>query len=541
MAYKILTKNGIDNSNIDGARGEYFNSGMRNGIVQGVLNEGTFIASSSNVISFDTCELRIAGHRIVIDEPVYHTFTNAPSSDTRYAYIAQIIVGSDQNVDFSLFVQSASTSLIQNELYKTISGAGTYQVEIGRFTLTQSLLIEDVVRTIDVITGGTGVNGGDYIKIGQVTTTTTASGTMANVDIENVERQGEMQTDFNFDIPAPIGTTVVVAGEEQESVSFTSDPQTQLNNKVDKEEGKGLSTNDYTTDEKNKLANIEAGAQVNAPTDDALSTTSTNPIQNKVVTENINNTKVLTGTGVPSVLDGVVGQLYLDTASKRLYQCVSQEYDDSGNVHRKWEELITKKYLEYDWEYVTTYILNQTSDAHWAIVPNFDFENYDYYFESTLILENGGFNGLMFTDANSNVLTFNVRWNRIATEGGSGSGSSTTWAGYQAVREDNLIYGVDTMSGSYRFIRETIKLSRQANTTGSDDSGPNIDYEFNSWASYAGSQRNYMVRGYVYPTDTTSTLSIKGISRFVGEGTAGYLPNSFMRMYRRKRRNETGG
>ena len=60
MSYKILTKNGIDNSNIDGARGEYFNSGMRDGIVQGVLNEGTFIASSSNVISLDTCELRIA-------------------------------------------------------------------------------------------------------------------------------------------------------------------------------------------------------------------------------------------------------------------------------------------------------------------------------------------------------------------------------------------------------------------------------------------------------------------------------------------------
>lgn len=33
--------------------------------------------------------------------------------------------------------------------------------------------------------------------------------------------------------------------------------------KVDKETGKGLSTNDYTTTEKNKLANIAAGAQVN--------------------------------------------------------------------------------------------------------------------------------------------------------------------------------------------------------------------------------------------------------------------------------------
>lgn len=36
-----------------------------------------------------------------------------------------------------------------------------------------------------------------------------------------------------------------------------------LNTKVDKVDGKGLSTNDYTSDEKTKLANIEAGAQAN--------------------------------------------------------------------------------------------------------------------------------------------------------------------------------------------------------------------------------------------------------------------------------------
>ncbi len=38
---------------------------------------------------------------------------------------------------------------------------------------------------------------------------------------------------------------------------------TALNGKVDKVSGKGLSTNDYTTADKNKLAGIEAGAQVN--------------------------------------------------------------------------------------------------------------------------------------------------------------------------------------------------------------------------------------------------------------------------------------
>lgn len=51
--------------------------------------------------------------------------------------------------------------------------------------------------------------------------------------------------------------------------SFTNDTinpfvrNDQLEGKVDKEPGKGLSTNDYTTDEKSKLENIEAGAQVN--------------------------------------------------------------------------------------------------------------------------------------------------------------------------------------------------------------------------------------------------------------------------------------
>lgn len=36
-----------------------------------------------------------------------------------------------------------------------------------------------------------------------------------------------------------------------------------LSGKVDKIDGKGLSTNDYTSDEKTKLANVATGAQVN--------------------------------------------------------------------------------------------------------------------------------------------------------------------------------------------------------------------------------------------------------------------------------------
>jgi len=43
--------------------------------------------------------------------------------------------------------------------------------------------------------------------------------------------------------------------------------KTRLNGKVDKVAGKGLSTNDYTTAEKNKLAGIQAGAEVNVQSD----------------------------------------------------------------------------------------------------------------------------------------------------------------------------------------------------------------------------------------------------------------------------------
>ena len=57
---------------------------------------------------------------------------------------------------------------------------------------------------------------------------------------------------------------------------------TVLDRKVDVINGKGLSTEDYTTNEKSKLAAIEAGAN-RTIVDNALSGSSTNPVQNRVV------------------------------------------------------------------------------------------------------------------------------------------------------------------------------------------------------------------------------------------------------------------
>lgn len=61
-----------------------------------------------------------------------------------------------------------------------------------------------------------------------------------------------------------------------------------LDNKVDKVQGKGLSTEDYTTAEKTKLGGIEAEANKTV-VDSTLDGTSTNPVQNKVIKENLDD------------------------------------------------------------------------------------------------------------------------------------------------------------------------------------------------------------------------------------------------------------
>ncbi len=71
-----------------------------------------------------------------------------------------------------------------------------------------------------------------------------------------------------------------------------------LSEKVDAVAGKGLSTEDFTTAEKNKLANLsESGNEITV--DSYLSPTSTNPVQNKVI-----NTALLSKAGVIHVHTG---------------------------------------------------------------------------------------------------------------------------------------------------------------------------------------------------------------------------------------------
>lgn len=73
-----------------------------------------------------------------------------------------------------------------------------------------------------------------------------------------------MQVTTNLGLKKPEGTDVV----NIDDLNYNADKidieiKNLKDNKVDKITGKGLSTNDYTTDEKNKLAGIASGAQTN--------------------------------------------------------------------------------------------------------------------------------------------------------------------------------------------------------------------------------------------------------------------------------------
>lgn len=90
----------------------------------------------------------------------------------------------------------------------------------------------------------------------------------------------EAVTAMQVEIEANEGRIEVLEGKVNTTIP------SQLNNKVDKEDGKGLSEANFTQAEKEKLAGIEVGANKFSITiDDILSTTSTNPVQNKVIKE----------------------------------------------------------------------------------------------------------------------------------------------------------------------------------------------------------------------------------------------------------------
>lgn len=134
MSYRILTKNGVDNLNTDGARNYNFVTGGKSGIVDGILNNCAISIQSGNQIVINTGELRLSGHRVVIDEAETKTLLNIPANNRTIYLIAQISIDADRNVLFDLFF-SETTATRKDNLSKVSSGI--YQLELANFTQTK--------------------------------------------------------------------------------------------------------------------------------------------------------------------------------------------------------------------------------------------------------------------------------------------------------------------------------------------------------------------------------------------------------------------
>lgn len=135
---------------------------------------------------------------------------------------------------------------------------------------------------VDKVTGK-GLSTNDFTNADKAKLDGIESGAEANVQANWI------QTDNTADdyiknkptIPAPVTVDQTYSATSSNAQSGVAVAQA-ISTKVDKETGKGLSTNDFTTTEKNKLSGIEAGA-TKTIVDTDLSSTSTNPVQNKAV------------------------------------------------------------------------------------------------------------------------------------------------------------------------------------------------------------------------------------------------------------------
>ena len=140
---------------------------------------------------------------------------------------------------------------------------------------------------------------------------TDTSVTTEKTRAEAVEQQltADLASEVTRAKAAESANTTAIQNEESRATGIESALRTDVNNlsnsKVDKVTGKGLSTNDYTTTEKNKLAGIAAGAEVNVQSDwNEATTTSDAYIKNKPTNATSSTSGFMSSTD-KAKLDGI--------------------------------------------------------------------------------------------------------------------------------------------------------------------------------------------------------------------------------------------
>ena len=149
-----------------------------------------------------------------------------------------------------------------------------------------------------------GYISGDILDANAVQGTVNEAVQIAKEDLE------DQITDLIGSAPEVLDTLAELADAIGDDPDFFNNIHDELDQKVDKVSGKGLSTNDYTTEEKNKLAGIQAGAQVNPTNVSAFTNDAGYITQHQDISSKEDVTTIVPVTTAVSTLTTEAGKYY---------------------------------------------------------------------------------------------------------------------------------------------------------------------------------------------------------------------------------------
>lgn len=240
------------------------------------------------------------------------TQTKANSADvyTKKEVDSKTVVDSSLNKDSNNAISNKAVSMMLQGVNSEISGLNkvkadasttvthTADTAVGHSTQPVYITSDGTVKECTCTLGKSVPAGAKFTDTTYSVVTTSKDGLMSSADKAKLDGiatgANHIIVDDKFSETSgnPISNRAVTNNIQKNLAGFAaadveikdsiSHIKSDLNTKVDIVEGKGLSTNDYTTAEKNKLAGIATGANKTI-VDSALSTTSTNPVQSKVI------------------------------------------------------------------------------------------------------------------------------------------------------------------------------------------------------------------------------------------------------------------
>lgn len=245
--------------------------------------------------------------------------------------IIHTIVSADNKIEAQLQENSISesylTTELQNKINSKVDKVAGKQLSTNDYTNEDKAIVDGISAALDNKVdkvAGKQLSTNDYTDAEKTKLAGLENYVLPNASantLGGIKVGNNLTIDENGVLSA---TAKEITVDTEMSTTSTNPVQNKVitnavNNKVDKVSGKQLSTEDYTTAEKNKLATLEnytlptasdstlGGIKVGANlsidangvlsatgggsvvVDDAMSTTSTNPVQNKVITKALND------------------------------------------------------------------------------------------------------------------------------------------------------------------------------------------------------------------------------------------------------------